>query len=57
MVEKLQQPYFVYNVGLRFNVFVFWFVFLFSMVEKLQQPYFVESVNGVHKDVASIVFT
>ncbi len=43
------------NLG--FNVFVFWFAFLFSMVQKFQQPYFVESADGVHEDVTSIAFT
>jgi hypothetical protein len=33
MVEELQQPEFGQNVGLGFNVFIFWFRFLSSMVE------------------------
>jgi hypothetical protein len=51
MVEKLQQHYFVENVGLVCLLLLF--KFLSSMVEELQQPYFIESVGNVGENATS----
>jgi hypothetical protein len=52
MVEKLQQPCFVENVGIICLLFLF--RFLSSMAKRFQQPYFVESVGGVDEVLTSI---